>query len=139
MLPLFSGKSRIVDGENHRDCRLIDHYSGKRLWIGSRGNRVADVDALDTCERDDVAGGRHFYRNLFQSFKSVELSDSGLLDSPPVLADRNLISLGYRPVEDPADGQPAEIVTVIQIGDENLQLGMGSTFRRGDGLDDLLE
>jgi hypothetical protein len=42
-------------------------------------------------------------------------------------------------VEDAADGEAAEVVGVVEVGDEDLQRAVGIALGDGDGLDDLLE
>jgi hypothetical protein len=39
-------------------------------------------------------------------------------------------------MEDAADGQPAQIIAVIEVGDQHLQHRVGIAHRRGDVLQD---
>src|SRR5205823_5716557 len=79
-LTLSARERRIVDAEDHRDCWLIDSYYRQRLRIVRRGNRLANVDVLDTRERDDLAYARTLCQFALQAFENVKLFHFRFLD-----------------------------------------------------------
>ena len=55
------------------------------------------------------------------------------------LSDRVLLAGAHGAVEDATDGETAEVIGVVEVGDEDLKGAFGVALRDGDGLDDLLE
>ncbi len=49
-------KRRVVDGEEHRECRLVDLDARQCHGLFGIGDRVADVDGALADDGDDVAG-----------------------------------------------------------------------------------
>src|SRR5262249_53445427 len=50
-----AGKRAVVDGENHGERRLINDERLERVGIGEVGDALADLDAFDAGNGDDVA------------------------------------------------------------------------------------
>src|SRR6185369_6365578 len=79
VLSFTTSEWRVVDAEDHRDGGLVDGDRGQRLRVLGRSDRVADVDILDTGERDDLAKARALDRLSLQSFEDVKLRHPCLL------------------------------------------------------------
>ena len=62
-----------------------------------------------------------------------------LLKVPSTRATEYSCAGAHGAVEDAADGEAAEVVGVVEVGDEDLQRAFGIALGDGDGLDDLLE
>ena len=56
-----------------------------------------------------------------------------------LLAQRDLVALAQRALDDPADGQAAEVLGGVEVGDDRLQRGVGIAGRLGQRVDDGLE
>ena len=54
-MALASGKRRRVDSELHRDGRFVDGDVRQRRGILNRGDGLADSNAFDSGDGDDVA------------------------------------------------------------------------------------
>ena len=82
------------------------------------GDRLADRDVLDAGEAHDIAGGSLLDVDSFQSVERVQLRDLRLLDCRVELADGDGVADLHAPVEDPADGDAADVVARIEIRDQ---------------------
>ena len=58
---------------------------------------------------------------------------------PSMLREVDLLAGLERAVEDARDGEAAEVVGVVEVGDEDLEVAVGGAGRGGDGLEDELE
>ena len=120
-LSFRSSKRRVVDAEDHRNCRLVDRDHRQRLWVVGRGNGVADVDIGNACQRHNLAYARLVGGNALQTFEQVKLFDSRLLNGAVVLGDGDLLIAGDLAGENSADSQPPYIFVVVHVGDQKLQ------------------
>src|SRR5215471_15872971 len=130
---------RGVDAEDHRDGRLVDSDARQRAGLRHRRQGVADVDAFDARERDDLARRSRLDRRLLQTFERIKLRHLGLAQLAVPAYHRDLIADRDRAVEDAADGQPAHVIVVIEIGHQHLQRRVFGPVRRRNGSDYLLE
>ena len=129
-----------VDAEDHRHRGLVDRErrDGRRL-LGV-GNRLADVDVLDAGEADDVARGRGGRLDTLQSLERVQLRHGRSADGAVELADGNRVADLDRALEHAADGEPAEVVARVEVGDESLQrvaAQTGGTYHEAVTTDEL--
>ena len=103
---------------------------GQRRGVVRVGERVADLDLGEPGDDEQIAGGalvdldaadaleRHELRELAlqRRHRDAVVADLGLL-----LAQRDLLAPAQRAFDDPADGEPAEVVGRVEVGDERLQ------------------
>ena len=66
-LALAADERRVVDHEEHRDGRFVDGDRGDAVGMLRIGDRVADVEALDARDADDVAGRRFLDLDAFEA------------------------------------------------------------------------
>ncbi len=101
--------------------------------------RLADLNAFDAGDGDDVAG-RNFLRFVaLEAAKGEKLGDFRGLDLAVEFRDADFGAAIERSLENAGNGDAAEKIAVIEIGDLNLQHGRGIARRRGNRGDDFLE
>ena len=88
------------------------------------GDGFADGDVFDPGQTDDVAGRRLLDVDASQPLEREQLGHLGRLHLAVELADRDLIADPHPAVEDPADGDPSEIVAGVEVGDQHLEGGL---------------
>ena len=71
--------------------------------------------------------------------EAEELGDLVLGEGAVDAGDAVLLAGLHGAVEDAGDGEAAEVVGVVEVGDEDLERALGIALRHWDGLDDLLE
>src|SRR5580698_4272509 len=120
-LAFTSSKWRVVDRELNGDCRLVDDDSRQRRRILYTCDGLANRDALDAGNSNDVASFSGFNINALQSGEAEELGDASLVQSAVAPGDVDLVASTQRSVEDACDGQAAKIIGVIEIRHQNLQ------------------
>ena len=111
---------------------------GSSIWICGRGfgclgagDRFADRDAFDAGDGEYVAGLADGFVYALQAFERIQLGDPRFVKRAVQLDDGDFIAVPQRAVEDATDGQAAEIVAVIEIGDQKLKRSGGSPFGAG--------
>ena len=104
-----------------------------------RADRIADRDVTDAGQADDVARGGLGDGVLAKALKFVHGDGLGLLRcgvGVVVVADHDLLVLLERAALDAADGHAADILVVVNGGDEHLERRVHIGLRRGDILKD---
>src|SRR4030095_2811818 len=96
-----------------------DRFNRNRIL--AVGDRLADHDVFDAGEADDVARRGLQGVDAFETFERVELRDGRLFDRTVDLADRDRVAYLDVTVEDASDGQPAQVVARVEIGDQRLK------------------
>ena len=142
-LALAAGQGRGVDAKAHGDRRLVHGDAGKRRRIFARADGVADGDVLDAGQHDHVAW-LHLV-HLAQGYALVDLELGGAQGPGLAVgadAVEGLVAV-HRAVHDPAHGEAAEVVGVVEVGDEHLEGLVRIVVRSGklgqDGLEERLE
>ena len=138
-LTLTSGVGRVVDGERHLHRGGADLDERERLDALGRADRIADRDVADAGQADDVARGGLGDGVLGKALKFVHGDGLGLLRcgvGVVVVADHDLLVLLERAALDAADGHAADILVVVNGGDEHLERRVHIGLRRGDILKD---
>ena len=103
------------------------------------GDGLADGDVLDAGEADDVAGSGLLDFDPLQAVEGVELGHLRFVDQVVELADDDRIANLDAAVEDAADGDAADVIARIEVGDENLERRVGVAARRRHVLDNRVE
>ncbi len=73
-------KRRVVDGEGHRDRRLIDLNLRQRHGGFGAGDRFPDGDAFDAGDGENVARLADGFIDALQAFERIQLGDVGFVD-----------------------------------------------------------
>ena len=141
VLALTAGEGAVVDLEGHFDRRLGDLDEGQRLDLQRIADCTADRDVRDAGEGDDLTRGGLGDRDAAQAVEGVERDDLALLldGGIVVVADRDLLVLADRAALDAADADPADVVVVVERGDEHLHGSGGIAGRSGNIVDDRLK
>jgi hypothetical protein len=109
------------------------------LRIFERGDALADLDAFDTGDGDDVARDYGFSFIAFEAAERVEFGDFGRSELAVELADANFFAAIQGAVEDAADCQSAEKFGIVQVGNLKLQDAGGIACRPRDFIHDRFE
>src|SRR6266567_528259 len=120
-LPFPTGKRGVVDDEIHGNGRLVDGNVGEGDRVFRAGQGLADTHLVETGYGDDVAGAPFGHIHLLQPFVAKKLGDPPLYDAAIALDMGDGLAGGYLAVEHLAGGDPADIVVVIDIGDQHLE------------------
>ena len=120
-----AGEGRVVDAELDGDGGLVDDDERQRRGVFGAGDGFADGDALDAGDGDDVAHGGLGGLNALEAGEGEELGDAGLLERAVAFGDGDIVADVERALEDAADGDAAEVVGVVEVGDQDLQRAVG--------------
>ena len=88
---------------------------------------------------DDVADFGLGNVDALEAGEAEELGDAGLLERAVELGDGDVVAGVQGSLEDAGDGEAAEVVGVVEVGDLDLQDAVGIALAGGDGVDDRLE
>ena len=94
---------------------------GSGAGFSTLGDGLADGDAFDARDGDDVAQFGFGDVGTLETGEGKQLGDLCFLQRPIELGDRDFFTGEHLAVKDAGDGEAAEIVAVIEVGDENLQ------------------
>ena len=131
-----AGHRRGVRADGHRDRRLVDGDEGQRAGVGRVGEGLADGDLGDAGHGDDVAGPGLLGGDPLEGLGPEQLGDLDRLHRPVAAAPGHLLALAQRPVLDAEQGQAAEEVRGVEVGDVRLERRLRVVRRRRDGLED---
>src|SRR5581483_2386386 len=136
---IFAGKWRCVHREQHGDSRFVDDDVRQRNWIFGACDCLANSDAFDAGNRDNVA--QHGFRDVgaLEAREGEQFRDFGGLKGAIQLGDAYFFSGPQGSVEHPSNRQTSQVVAVIEIGDQDLQWPNGIALWSGDCLQDSLE
>ena len=121
-----------VDGEDHSESRLVDRKRLEGCGIFEGSDAFTDLNTFHPGDGGDVARRNGFGFVALEAAESVELGDFGGEEFAIELADADLVATGQSAVEDAANGEAAEKLGVIEIGDLKLKNASGIAGRRGD-------
>jgi hypothetical protein len=118
-----------VDAEHHDDGGLVDADGRQGLRLLGVGDGVADGDVLDAGHGDDVAGGGALDLDALQALPAVEPGDLAGALRPVVATERIDAALAQLAADQPADGEPPDVVVVGEV--VGLELRGGRLDDRG--------
>ncbi len=139
MLAVAAAEGRVVDRQHHGDRRLVDLDVRQRPRALPLGEGLADAHLGEAGDGDDVPRTGLGDLHPPQPFVTVEQGDLDRSHATVETAERHLLRLAQAAVEDPPDGQPADVVVVVQVGDEELERRLRIEARRRHGAHDLRE
>ncbi len=90
-------------------------------------------------ETDDVAGAGFLRLVPVEPGEGEEPGDARALDEVSLLRDRHIVTGPKPPASDAADGEPAEIVAVVEVRDHQLKASLALRRGRGELLQDGIE
>src|SRR5262249_9477343 len=100
---------------------------------------VADGDVLNAGDGDDVAERGGVGVGTLEAIVGKELGDLDRRQRAISAGDVDLLAVAQGAVEDAANGEAAEVVGVVEVGDEHLQVALGRTGRDRNGRNDEVE
>ena len=150
-LPSRPGERRGVDPERHAQRRRVDVEARQRARIGGIGERVADRHLGQAGDADDVAGAGLLDVDAVDAVRGLEAGHGAGQGHRParldgarrvvgLLADdRDPLAGPDRPVPDPPDRHPADVLVGRQVGDQQLERMAGRVGHRRRDLDEQVE
>ena len=118
-------KRRVVDGEKHRERRLVDLDPRQRDRLIGIGDGVADVDGALADDGDDVAGLGDLDLGSSQLVKDHHAVDRARHVHVALLDEHGLLPALDSPRIDPADRDPADILREVERGAEHAKRAVG--------------
>ncbi len=123
VLAVAPRERRRVDAEEHRDRRLVDGDGADGLRRVRIGERVADVEALDAGDADDVA------RRRLVDLDPLQAGECEQLRQPVPEFGRAAVVLDLRDrrvdlraaAENAADADAADVLVVVDRADQHLE------------------
>ena len=101
----------------------------RRGCLGRR-DRLADADAFEAGQRHDLATACALRLDALEALEREELRDPRLLELAVAFGDRNSVAHRNLALEDAADAEPAQVVAVVEVRDQQLQGAVGVSARR---------
>src|SRR4030043_2236807 len=135
ILSFLSGKSGGIYRKDHRDRRLIDCDSREGFYVLEICNRIPDVDPIDPGKGNDIACRGLFDLYSLESLKPIEVSDLGSDQFSSAVGHRYRVSCFQRPGEDPSYREPANIVVIVDVGDQELHRAFFVPLGRWHGME----
>ncbi len=119
--PSRPANGRVVHRELHRNRRLVDGDQRQRCGVLDVGERLADRDARNAGNRDDIAERGLGDVGALEAIEAEQLGDLDVLQRAVALGNGDLLPVAQRAVEDARNGQPAKVVGVVEVRDQDLQ------------------
>jgi hypothetical protein len=117
-----AGQRRVVDDELHLDRGRIDVDEGHGFALLGIGEGFTDEDVFKPGEADDVARAGHRNLDLGETGVGKNLGDSALffravlVDADDLVAHRDFASGDF------AVSNPAQVIAIVEIGDEHFEV-----------------
>ena len=151
VLALAAGQRRGVDPERHPQRRRVDVEPRQRPRIGRIGQRVADRHLGQPGHADDVARAGLLDVDAVDAVRGLQAGHGAGQGDRAARFDRAGRVVGLladdddplagpdRPVPDPADGHPPDVVVGRQVRDQQLERVAGRVADRRRDLDQEVE
>ena len=121
-LALAPGQRAVVDEDAHGDRGRIDLHEMQRRAVFLVGDRLADEHVLEAAQADDVARARVLEFDLLHALMAENRRDVRAL-APPIAVDADdRVAHAHATREDAPIGDPAQVIAVVEVGDEHLQI-----------------
>ena len=138
ILPL-SCEGRVIDGEEHAQGGLADLDSRQRHRLLGRRDRVADLDGCQADDRHDVAGLGLIDLDAAELVEQEHAVDRPGHRHPVRLQKRGLLPAPDLSRDNPADGDPTDILGEVECGAEHGEGAVRLDHRTGHLRDDQVE
>src|SRR5512145_1205688 len=106
------------------------------LWIG---DSVANGDVIAACHRHNVSSRRFFDLDVLQSVVNIKLGHLDLFHLAVGLTDRDPLAVADRPIADAANAYAANVVAIVDVGNEQLKILARVKLRWWNAFDNRLE
>ena len=140
-LAFLAGERRVVDHKGHLNGRLGNLNERQSLNVLRVAQGLADGNAFDTGEANDLACLCLLDRLTAQLLDGVQGNQLCVvrLGVAVVVADSNLLADLHRAALDTADADTADVLVVVDRGYQHLGRAFDVNLRRRNVLEDLLE
>ncbi len=150
-LPSRPASGEVLTAERHAQRRRVDVEARQRPRVGGIGQRVADRHLGQAGDADDVARAGLLDVDPVDAVRGLEAGHgAGQRHRPArfdgarrvvgLLADdRDPLAGPDRPVPDPPDRHPADVLVGRQVGDQQLERMVGRVGHRRRDLDEQVE
>ena len=119
------GEGGITDAKRHVERGFVDADDGKRHGLLDARDGVADIDRFEPDHGADVTG-RHFRGfGSPQSVKNIQLGDSFLALRAVPVNDGHVMTGADRAGKHAPDADAADVIAVVQRGNEHLKRRIG--------------
>ena len=131
----------IVDIKGHGDGGLGNLLEGDRHRVLGRTDGITDMQVGNTGNGNDGTDAGLLDLHPVQAFKFIELADSDLFHFVRIMVvdDHHVLIDLQAAVVDLADADPADILVIVNGGNQHLGLRFGVALGRGDIVNDRLE
>ena len=142
-MPSLPASGEVLTPKVMRSTGSSTVEAGQRLGVGRVGEGVADLDLGEPGDHEQVAGRALVdldAADALEAHEAGELALQRLLALADLLVEQgDLLALAQRAPHDPADGQAAEVVGGVEVGDDGLQRRVGVAGGGGTVADDGVE
>ena len=143
VLALSAGQRRGVHTERHAQHGLVDDEAGQGDGFLDRSDGVADLDLGEAGHDEQVACRQHLGLVAADAFERHELGEAtlqrGLSLAELLLEEGDGLAATHDAVHDAADGEAAEVLAGVELGDHGLQWQRRVALRCRDGFEDGVE
>ena len=120
-LAVLAEERGIVDGEEHAHRGLVDGDGREGLRILEVGHGVADLEAVESHHRADVAAAGAVHVALAEAFEHHQLLDLLLLDHVVALAEADHLAGLEFAAGDASHCDTADVRRILERGNEHLR------------------
>ena len=123
-LTLFAKERRVIDGKEHRHCRLINGDWRQWFWVFIVTEGVTNLKLVQSDDRTDITTFHFSHLLVTHTVKSVYLLDFGLLHLAVSMRDSNVHSLLQHATMNTSYSDTTGVRTIIQWRDEHLRCAL---------------
>ena len=127
-----AGEWAIVDGELHGDRGGVDRLIRKGFDAFTIGDGFADLDFVEASQADDIAGMSFVDLNSGHALVVENRADLPFDLGAVATFEDDLLCHADFTANDFAESDPAEVVAIIEIGDQQLEIVTGVGAWRRD-------
>ena len=140
-LAFLTGEGRIVDGKGHLDGGVADFHKGQGLHRLGGAQGAANGDVCHAGQSHDFTSTGLLNGGLAQTIEGIQGHHLtlGLHAGVVIVADNHILVDLDHALLHPAHGDAANILIVVNGGNQHLQGGVGIALGGIDILDDGLE
>ena len=133
---LAARKGAVVHHEKHGDGGLVDLHERKGLHAIGRAGRLADVQIREAGHGHEIAQVRGFHLHSAQALELIQLADLHVLCGTVAAAKDHLLAVLDVAALHTADADAADVIVVIDVGEQDLRRAIQVSLRGGNLLED---